>query len=68
MEITFPALSAINTEICASFSIVDDGVVESVESFTVTGSGGSFVGGQDSTQVDITDNDSRDGSQYEIFR
>jgi hypothetical protein len=61
MEITFPALSAINTEMCASFSIVDDGVVESVESFTVTGSGGSFVGEQDSIQVGITDNDSKDG-------
>ena len=60
MEITFQALSAINTEMCASFSIVDDGVVEGVESFTVTGSGGSFVGGQDSTLVNIANNDSKE--------
>ena len=58
MDITFPALSAIGTEMCTSFSIVDDGVVEGVESFTVTGSGGSFVGGQDSTLVNIANNDS----------
>jgi hypothetical protein len=61
MEITFPALSAINTEMCASFSIVDDSLVEDVESFTVTGSGGIFVEGQNSTQVLISDNDSKDG-------
>ena len=57
-DIIFPALSAINTVRCANFSIEDDSVVEGVESFVVTGSGGSFVGGA-SIQIDITDNDSK---------
>ena len=59
MDITFPALSAVNTVKCANFSLEDDSVVEDGESFTVTGSGGSFVGGQDSIQVNIADNDSK---------
>ena len=59
MHITYPQLSAINTVRCANFSIEDDSVVEGVESFTVTGSGGSFT--TDSTLVHIMDNDGEDG-------
>ena len=57
MLITFPENSTIGTTECADFAITDDELAETMESFTVTGSGGNFVGGQDSTQVTIQDND-----------
>lgn len=59
MFIVFPASSR---QECVTFNIVDDNIVEDVESFTVTGSGVSFVGGQNSTQVFIVDDDSKEGS------
>ena len=57
MSITFPENFSVGTILCAAFSITNDQFAETMESFTVTGSGGNFVGGQDSTQVTIQDND-----------
>ena len=59
MIITFPAFSAVDTVECADFGIVDDDLVESAESFTVTASGGSFLAQQNSIEVNITDNDGK---------
>lgn len=58
--VTFPAASAEGMEVCAEFNITDDNIAEAVESFTVTGSGGIFLEGQNSTQVNIQDNDGED--------
>ena len=59
MLITFPENSTIGTTECADFAITNDELAETMESFTVTGSGGDFVGGQDSTLVTIQDNDGK---------
>ena len=56
MSLTFQASSAIGTMECVTFSITDDNIVEPVESFTVTGSGGNFL---NMGQVDIQDNDGK---------
>ena len=65
MSITFLADSAIGEEQCAVFIITNDGVSEPEESFTVTGAGRNFVGGQNSTQVNILDIDGKkDGCGY----
>ena len=58
MVLMFPAFSDLGTVECTNFSITDDNIMEPVESFSVTGVAGNFVGGQDSTQVNIEDNDS----------
>lgn len=58
--VSFPAFSAVGTVMCANFSIIDDGIVEPLESFTVAGSGGNFVGGQDTIQVNILDSDGKE--------
>lgn len=57
MLIVFPALTSTDSELCTIFTIADDDLVEDEERFTVTGSGGSFVGGEVSIQVTIADND-----------
>ena len=59
MIITFLENSSIGLIQCADFAIADDELAETMESFTVTGSGGNFMGGQDSTQVTIQDNDGK---------
>ena len=56
MSLTFQASSPIGTVECATFSITDDNIMEPVESFNVTGSGGNFMGPSE-TQVNIQDND-----------
>ena len=56
MLLVFVALSDIGTVKCAIFSITDDNIMEPVESFTVTGSGGNFMGEQ-TIQITIEDND-----------
>lgn len=60
MMLTIPPGTAIDQMGCAGFTITDDNIVEGVEFFTVTGSGGDFVGGLNSTQVDIQDNDGKE--------
>ena len=57
MPVEFPANSTVDTLRCANFSIIDDDVVENVEEFTVTPSGGTFANGQDLVEVIIRDND-----------
>ena len=57
MLVIFPTNTAIGTDQCAAFAITDDGFAETMEFFTVTGLGGNFVGGQNSTRVIIQDND-----------
>ena len=54
-------------EMCANFIIMDDNVLEPPEAFTVTATvtEAAFVGGQDSTQVSIGDND---GEQARVKR
>ena len=56
MSLTFQASSEIGTVECTNFSISNDNIVEPVEFFMVTGSGGNFMG---ETQVNIRDNDGR---------
>ena len=47
----------VGTIACATFSISDDSLVESTEFFTVQATGGLFMDGEDTTQVNIVDND-----------
>lgn len=58
--LAFPASSAVGTTICATFSIVDDNIIEPVESFMVTATGGSILGDQNTIQVSIQDNDGKE--------
>ena len=61
MFIFFPANIEVGTELCATFDIENDNDMEPTEVFTVTATGGVFVGGQTSTQVTIADDDSEQG-------
>ena len=61
MFINFPANVAVDTILCVPFGIVNDNAMESTEAFTVTATGGMFVNGQTSTQVNIADDDSEQG-------
>ena len=58
MSLMFPVFSDIDRVECATFSITDDNIMEPVESFTVTGSGGNFMGPSE-IQVNIQDNDGK---------
>lgn len=60
--LAFPALSAVGTTMCTNFNIVDDNIIEPVEFFvvTMTTSGGSILGDQDTLQVIIDDNDGKE--------
>ena len=61
MVIPFPANTAVGTILCVPFGIDNDNDMEPTEVFTVTATGGMFVGGQTSTQVTIADDDSKQG-------
>ena len=61
MNLFFPAGTAPGTIMCATFVIVDDNEMESTEAFTVTATGGMFLFGQSSVQVNIVDNDGEQG-------
>lgn len=53
----FPANSPLNTQMCATFSIVEDNVVELPEEFLVSATGAMFSQQQASVLVIILDND-----------
>ena len=57
ISISFEVGAPIGDEQCAAFGITDDNMMEPMESFMVSASGGEFVNGQISTQVVIGDND-----------
>ena len=59
--ITFQATTEC-TVLCTNFNITDDDIKEPAESFTVTGSGVNFVGGQNSVEIIIED-DGKDQSR-----
>lgn len=64
--ITVTPLIPVGTIMCATFSIADDNMVEPIESFMVTASGGSFAGRPNSVQVNILDNDSKNTTVCDI--
>lgn len=59
MSITFQANSPVGTQMCATFTINDDDIMEPEEIFTVVATGGDFVDGETTTQVSIEDNDGK---------
>ena len=61
MSLFFPANTAAGTIMCATFDITDDNEMESTEAFTVAATGGMFLFGQSSVQVNIADDDGEQG-------
>ena len=53
-----------DTQKCATFNIKDDSIAEPVENFTIVGTRVEFVGGQNSVEIFITDNDSKTISAF----
>lgn len=51
------------TQRCATIGVIDDDIAESTETFTITASGATFVGGQDTVLIIIRDNDSKSITQ-----
>ena len=65
MDIIFATNAPVGTIECATFAIVNDGVPEPTESFTVQANGGGFfVNGQFTTQVNILDSSVRGINLY----
>ena len=57
MNIVFSMNAPVGTIECATFGIADDSIAEPTEFFTVQATGGFFVNGEVTTQVNILDTD-----------